>query len=333
MNRQALVPAGAPAEAFTEQNDYAAALLQRCAAENRIPAETLRTLRDGLHRAAGELAAAYTRGKSCTVTRTQAEAFYRSVFYQLDAALLPLRSDAAAVTALCSQPLDRLLQAGQTRILALYAQAKADFRRAYQLTEPFATMFFRSLLPQFADFTTKYDVRFQHDAFSPDGDYPLLGERQIPLKGVLGMAEYYRALLHEGELIRLFPADALHEIMRSYAAKFRTEPEMIAENIAELAVRQWLTAVLAGEPEAGMCLTVRAADADAVTAEYAGMPAEKLLRDAENAVQTHLAAHAGAECIAYLKAALPNLTAEMHRRITDGNLSAWLTMSSPSQES
>ena len=68
--------------------DYTLALLKRAAAEQTIPEERLEEIKEALHRAAGERAAAYTKGRSTTVTRKQAEAFYASVFCQLDAVLL-----------------------------------------------------------------------------------------------------------------------------------------------------------------------------------------------------------------------------------------------------
>ena len=77
--------------------DYSMHLLQYAAERSLLPPDMLLALRDGLHTAAAERAAQYTAGKSTTVTRKQAEAFYASVFTQLDAVLLALQSDAAAL--------------------------------------------------------------------------------------------------------------------------------------------------------------------------------------------------------------------------------------------
>ena len=318
-----------PGEPLPE-NGYTAALLYRCAADGSIPQEKLEEIRQTLLRTAGTNAAAYTKGRSCAVTRRQAEAFYRSVFYQLDAALLALHSDALAADALRTQPPERLLDAGQTRIMQLYAQAKTDFRRAWTLTEPYATMFFRALLPQFSAFCTQYDVRFGHDRFSPPEDYPLLGGRRTALAGVLGMSVYYAALCREGEMLSLLPAEEIRAVMTQYAGRFRTAPENIAENIAELIFRQQLAASLSGHPADS--LTVTAEDVHALTAEYAEQSDAALCRAAEAAVKALYAQKNPAVC-AYLCENLPAVTAEMHRRMTDGNLIGWIPACKPQAES
>lgn len=310
------------------QDGYSAALLYRCAADGSIPAETLEAIRQTLHRAAGEHAAAYTRGRSCAVTRKQAEAFYRSVFYQLDAALLALGSDSLAADALRTQAPERLLDAGQTRIMRLYEQAKTDFRRAWKLTEPFATSFFRALLPQFSAFCTQYDVRFGHDRFGPPEDYPLLGENRTALKGVLGLSAYYHGLMCEGEMLSLLPAERIRAVMQQYAARFRTAPENIAENIAELMLKQQLASVLAGH-EADS-LTVTAEDAAALTAEYAVQPESVLRSKAETAVRTLYGQHI--ELCSYICGALPAVVSEMHRRMKDGSLRGWIPACSEQAE-
>lgn len=319
MNPQTL-PAAASAAALPE-NGYSAALILRCAVSGKLPRQKLEALRAGLHRAAASRAAAYTKGRTGAVTRSQAEAFYRSVLYQLDAALLALPGDSAAEEALRTQPLDRLLEAGQMRILQCYDEAKARFREAYTLTAPYETVFFRGVLERFAYFCTEYDARFHPDAIAPESDYPLLGDRRITLPGVLGVHAYYTALLHEGRFLALFPQDAVRTLMTRYAARFRTAPEMIAENIAELVLRQWLGCLLSGG--SGMTLTLPSDAPERLTAEYAPLSAEMLLRDFQR-VLAGSPVSSDSEISACLADALPALADAAHSRMRDGRLTGWL---------
>ena len=99
---------------------------------------------------------------------------------QLGAVLAEMPSDAAAAEALRSQPLEKLLEAGQLRSLQLCDEAKNDFRSAYRLTAPFATALFKELLKGFEAFCTQYDARFRAGDVKAVPVYPLLGELPQP---------------------------------------------------------------------------------------------------------------------------------------------------------
>ena len=310
--------------------DYTAALLRRAAADGSVSAERLESVRTALHKAAAGNAAAFTKGRSSTVTRAQAEGFYRAVFYQLDAALLPMQSDAAALEALRSADIGTLLGTGQQHILAAYEQAKSAFRRAYRLTQPFETVFFRGLLDSFAAFCTQYDARFRADAVTLDEEYPLLGGRRVPLGGVLGAHFYYTALLHEGELLACFPAEEIRTMLRQYAARYRTTPDNVAENLADLVLRQWLAGALCGRTGLSMYLPEHAADilterrqlrsADALCEEMRALLFGSPLAEPEGAAE-------------YAAAALPQIAAGLYRHLTGGTAAAWIPASGMSTES
>ncbi|MBQ3940050.1 MAG: hypothetical protein II723_02970 [Oscillospiraceae bacterium] len=312
MNR--MIPAAPSAERLPAR-DYTVALLRRAAAEGCIPAERLEALRLALHKAAAANAAAYTRGRCSTVTRAQAEAFYRAVFYQLDAALLPLHSDSAALAALRDTEISRLLERGQQQILTAYAEAKEAFRRAYRLTQPFETVFFRGLLQPFAKFCTQYDARFEADAVTLDGEYPLLCRQPIPLGGVLGAHFYYTALLHEGELLSCFPAEEIHGMLTAYAARYLTTPDTIADNLAELVLRQWFGAALCGAD--GLTLYLPDGAADTLNDRFRYAAAESLCDGMRDCLMRSPLTEQGS-VIAYVQPLLPQIAAELHRFFTAG---------------
>ncbi|MBR6107354.1 MAG: hypothetical protein IKQ39_05025 [Oscillospiraceae bacterium] len=299
------------------RRDYTAALLRRAALTGSLSAERLQALRSELQNAAAERAAAYTRGRSTTVTRTQAEAFYQSVFCQLDAVLLEMPDDAQAEEALRSQPLSALLEAGRLRTLQLYDAAKSDFRTAYRLTEPYATAFFKELLTGFELFCTKYDARFRAFDTKVEYVYPLLGGVQHPESGVIGTAGYYRALRLEGEFLSSLNTADMREMLMRYAEKFRTEPQMIAENLADLALRHLLVNALAGAQ--GICVTASAADA--VQAQCSGMSPETIAETVRGVLPD-----AGTELNSYLSAQLPAMAETLHARLRAGTLSGWLAV-------
>lgn len=314
---QIMIQNHAPEQEPLPRRDYTMALLSRAALTGSIPAERLKELRTALQKAAAERAEAYTRGRSTTVTRAQAEAFYQSVFCQLDAVLLEMPDDAQAEAALRTQDPAALLEAGQLRTLQLYEAAKADFRAAYRLTEPFATSFFKELLTGFELFCTKYDARFRAFDTKVDRVYPLLCEQQIPETGVIGTAKYYRALRLEGVFLSGLDREQMQDLMQRYAEKFLTSPQMIAENLADLALRHIAVNALAGEKG----VRVTAENAEAVQARCSGMTPQALAEALRGALPDD-----GAETADYLAAQLPAMAETLHSRLTADTLSGWLAL-------
>lgn len=303
--------------------DYTMALLIRAAEQGTIPLPRLEEIRTALHRAAAERAAAYTNGRSTTVTRAQAEAFYASVLCQLDTVLLMMQSDAQAEHALRTLPLPELLEKGQLVTLHLYEEAKDRFRQAYKLTKPVMISFFAALLKDFERFCTQYDARFRAGDTKTTFSYPLLSEEAITEPGVLGVHRYYTALLREGELLRCFAPADVQAMMTNYAEAYRTVPDMIAENIAELVLRHWMLRALCGD---SACITaVSQSLCETVAERYAAYPAETLAQDMQNAVENSAFAENPA-LLAYIEAALPPLAAEMHSRFSAGRLAGWIAV-------
>ena len=300
--------------------DYTMHLLQSASENGLLPPETLNALRDGLHKAAAERAAQYTAGKSTTVTRRQAEAFYASVFTQLDAALLTLDSDADALEALHTQPLTALLEQGAVLTIRAYESAKELFRRAWKLTKPVQTSFFAALLKDFELFCTRYDARFNakdtHVAFS----YPLLCGRQITENGAVGVCGYYASLCREGELLHLFPAEDICGMMQRYAARFLTTPDMIAENLAELVLRHWMIRLLCGQADFSAEVTPEMIAA--VQAEYGSLPPEMIADRLRQRIEPLLSPYSAV--MQYLADALPAFSAALHSRMEQNRLEGWL---------
>lgn len=318
-----LMQSGKPSAEPLPRADYTLALLTRAAAEQTLPTGKLEEIRTALHKAAADRAAAYTKGKSTTVTRKQAEAFYASVFCQLDAVLLELGSDRLAEDALRTKPLAELLEAGMLLTLQRYEEAKERFRQAYKLTAPVQTSFFHALLKDFEAFCTRYDARFRAADTKVSFSYPLLGDTKITEKGVAGVHRYYTALLHEGMFLHTHDTQEIRSLMRHYADNFRTSPDMIAENIAELVLRHRLIRCLCGETGSG--LTVTAEMPAQIEAEYAAVPqgqlTERLCRFTEQICADEPAA------AAYCKDAMPALAAVLHQRIGAGRVAGWLAVS------
>lgn len=317
-----IMQSGRTAAAPLPKADYTLALLTRAAAEQTIPAEKLEAIKTALHQAAADRAAAYTKGKSTTVTRKQAEAFYASVFCQLDAVLLELGSDQLAEDALRTKPLAELLNAGMLLTLQRYEEAKDRFRQAYKLTAPVQTAFFHALLKDFEAFCTRYDARFRAADTKVTFSYPLLGDAAITERGVAGVYRYYTALMYEGMLLHLHDTQAIRSLMQRYAENFRTSPDMIAENIAELVLRHRLIRCLCGETGSG--LTVTAEMPAQVEAEYAAIPQEQLTELLVRFTEQICADEP--EVAAYCKYAMPALAAALHHRIASNRVAGWLAI-------
>lgn len=311
-------------DAFSEplpHQDYSLHLLQYAAEHSLLDMNVLTTLRDGLHQAAAERAAQYTAGRSTTVTRKQAEAFYASVLTQLDAALLSLKSDSAALMALQTQSLTDLLEQGAMTTLQAYELAKEQFRKAYQLTKPVQTSFFHALLLDFEQFCTKYDARFHAKDTKVSFSYPLLCDRQLMENGAIGVCSYYTSLYIESEFLHCFDTEEICAMMQRYADLFRTTPDMIAENIAELVLRHWAIHLLCGL--SGFSVTISPEAIETVQAECHSMPAAHLAKQLRQSIAANLdAAHPAV--IQYLTAALPDFVTMMQARMEQERLAGWL---------
>ena len=301
--------------------DYTMRLLQL----EDLSAARQSELRDAIAQEVSERAAQFTGGRSTTVSRKQAEKFYAAVFFQLDAALLSYEDDELARNALRVTPVRKLLEAGAQRILTLYGEAKADFREAYTLTAPFQTSFFHDLLSGFQRFTTEYDARFHAKEVREYVEfcYPLMSGQMPDEDGLIAVHAYYRALRLEGEFLRIFPITAVQGLMKRYAARFLTTPDMIAENIAELVFRHWITGVLTGTAGEDP-LTIPQKAAEILTAQYAGRSINDLHSAMLDAADTLPGTPGNSDMQEYLHDALPFLAAELHSHIEKGNLGGWL---------
>lgn len=322
MSMHDIVLSGAERPEFS-QRDYAMQVIDWCVRTGRLGAEQQDLLRTVLSQEAAARAAQFTAGRSTTVSRKQAEAFYASVFCQLDAALMMLGDDEMAADALCTLPFSVLLERGAQRIIALYEEAKADFRTAYSLTAFAQTSFFHDLLRGFERFTTEYDARFHaKDAEKyVDFCYPLLSGKMPDADGIFAVHAYYHALRFESEFLQRFPAEDVKNLMQRYAARFLTTRDMIAENIAELVFRHWITGQLTGTAE-GVLLPEGAADE--MIAEYSGRSEDDLRAAMERAVRTSPVTQENEGMRQYLlEEAVPAVSAAMYPRITDGNLAGW----------
>ena len=309
-----------PAGALPKKG-YTVALLQRCMERGVISQERQEALRLALHRAVSERAAAYTKGRMTTVTKQQAEAFYVSVLYQLDAALLAMDSDETAAEALCHADITKLLDAGMMQLLRCYEEAKDAFRHAYALTKPFATVFFRELLNDFARFTTNYDARFHADAVKVNVVYPLMGDRRIELPGLLGMHAYYTALDCEGRILSAFPRAQIIGMMKCYAKRYLTSWDMIAESIADLVMRQWLCRALLGDPSAELTLPP---DAEEQLEERLALVPEERLAEQMRQVLAQSVLADDEDVLRYCMEAVPHYAESLHRRIAEKHLHAWI---------
>lgn len=301
--------------------EYTMELLHRAAENGLLPDSKLLEIRSGLQNAVQERANMYTAGRSSTVTVTQAKAFYSSILHQLDAVLLLLPDDAAALETLRSRSLEELLQAGQQRILTLYEQAKTDFRAAYPVMEPFMTHHFQDLLKSFTVFCTQYDARFHADAQIVERVYPLLGGTRIPQNGILGTAAYYAALRRESELLLYFPQEAVLDVMKRHASRYLMAVSNIPDSVADLVFRQYLAAVLTDRDADSLCVDAEAADR--LTAEFRGHPEAELRVEAELTLSRF--ADNAALC-GYLKNAVPAVVKSMQYSIDAGQLSRWLIL-------
>ena len=303
------------------RKDYTLHLLQYAAANDLLPAERLGTIRDELHKAAAERAAQYTAGKSTTVTRKQAEAFYDSVFTQLDAVLLTAPSDADALEELRTAPLSELLEQGAMLTIHAYEFAKEHFRKAYRETKPVQTSFFRALLKDFEQFCTKYDARFRAKDTKITYSYPLLCGRQIPENGAVGVCRYYAALSTEADFLCCFDPEDIRAMMTRYAQRYLTSPDMIAENIAELVLRHWVIRLLCGAE--GFSAAVSSDMIEAVQAEYGSLPAEQLCDLIRGKLEAQLLP-VHQPILDYLAEMIPAFAEAMHGRMTQNRLEGWL---------
>ena len=302
--------------------NYTGGLLIRASELGLIPDSKLMEIRNDLQKCALELAERFTLGRSNTISAFQAGAIYRSILLQIDAVLLMLPDDKAAIEMLSQKTVRELQTAGQQRVLTLYEQAKTDFRKAYDLMQPFMTDFYHQLLEKFALFCTKYDAQYNADKQIIDRIYPLLGEKQIPESGVIGAARYYAGLRMDAEFLHLFPQDKVLEIMKRHASRYLMTPSSIPDSVADLVFRQYLAAELAGED--GHSLRVSADAADRLTAEFADRSETDIRVEAELALSGFASEPA---LYAYLKEAVPLVIRSMLRALQNGKISQWLIVS------
>ena len=182
------------------------------------------------------------------------------------------------------------------------------------------TSFFQALLKDFEAFCTRYDARFRAADTKVTFSYPLFGDTKITERGVIGVHRYYTALMYEGKLLQLFDTQEIRGLMRRYAENFRTSPDMIAENIAELVLRHRLIRCLCGETGNG--LTVTHEMAAQVEAKFAAAPQEQLNEMLCRFTEQFCAAEPAVA--AYCKDAMPALTAAWHQRIAAGRVAGFL---------
>jgi len=301
--------------------EYTMELLCRAAETGSIPDSRLIEIRNGLQKAVQERANMYTAGRSNTVTAEQAKAFYSSILHQLDAVLLLLPDDTAATEMIQQRPLEELLQAGQQRILALFEQAKTDFRAAYPAMEPFMTRHFQELLKSFTVFCTRYDARFHADTKIIDYIYPLIGGKRIMQRGVLGVAAYYAALRRECEFLQCFSQQSVLDVMKRHASRYLMAVSSIPDSVAELVLRQYLAASLTDLDADSLCVSDDAAER--LIADYAGHPEAELRLDAEMTLSRF---SDQAALFAYLKETLPAVVKSMQHSIDAGQLNHWLLL-------
>ncbi len=236
------------------EEDYTATLLQRASLDGSISNERAVEIRDDLAKAVSERAFAFTKGRSTTVTKEQAEDFWKSVFYQLDVVLLALRDDNMALDALRTRPVSELLAAGETQIIGLYEGAKEHFRAAYAGMKPYITMLFSSLVDDFAEFCKNYDARFHARDLNIAFIYPLMGGHFVENRDLRGVYRYYLSLRHESAILAQFPQSEVRTLLRRYAEKYLTKPDLLAENITEIVLLHGLCSDITGCPDHSLAL-------------------------------------------------------------------------------
>ena len=323
MTEELIRYAGSEAHPPVSHRDYTMGLLQRAAETGCIAENRLLALREELHQAATDRAVSYTGGLSGTVSRKQAQAFYQSLFCQLDAVLLEAGSDETALQMLRDLPLQKLLDGGQMIMFRCYEEAKDAFRRAFRMAGSYQTYFFHSLLPGFSQFSAQYDARYDAAHTYVDFAYPLLSGIEPTESGVLGVYRYYTGLLREAELLAKFDETSLWEMLRGYAAKYLTSADQIAENIAELALLHWFTAALGGG-DMQFTADVTAEQAARMHARFCYSKPEDLEKAMRSVLEAALPD--APEIAAYAAAALPALTVRLHSRITADQLGILLVI-------
>lgn len=305
--------------------NYTANLLGIAATAGLIPEPRLLEIRQVLHTEAGNRARSFINGATGSVSRAQAEDFYASVLCQLDAALLALHDDRRALDALCQLPVGKLLDAGLTATMQYFETAKEKFRAAYPVLERYGTFLTRELLVDFEKFITKYDARWHATRTYVQFGYPLLGRPQIPeggdANGAAGVCLYYTALENEARILQCFEHKELLLLYGIYAIFYRTTPSNIADNLVEIALRNWLTASLAhGSPVQTVRIT--GDDISQVQACYGGTPANRLTEIFDELLAGSMFAQEEG-LVSYIQAALPDMAAQFVTRLSAGTLDMW----------
>lgn len=271
MNEPELVLPFSPSE--VDRVHYAASLLQLGAP--LLTPDQQGAIKAGLDDAFVETAAQFTKRASSTLPRRQAERLYESVVYQLDAALRSYPGDTAALRALQTVPVSRLLQQGQRLILAECETVRQLFEAARALRQTPAIPEYDFVMEDaYSQFAAGYSARFDATNCIADINYPLMGRPAyaLPEEGVHYMRAYYTALLRENEFCALFDAGERLWLLRQYGALFHTPFPELLFNIAEVVYRNFLVCALCGKPEFSLRLSER--DLEHVYAAFSGATLE-----------------------------------------------------------
>lgn len=231
-----------------DTRQYTLSLLAACNAQNLLSEARQQTLKAALDAAFLETAAQFTKRDSGSLSETLAEQLYAAVLYRMDAFLLSMPPE-QAVEALQTMPPEAMLEQGADRILRLFEETKAIFRKLYPLRYALpVSEYQRTIHEVFDSFCKGYNARFDARFLCASIDYPLLGRSAyaIPLEGVLYMHCYYRSLLLEHMFLRTLPEDDIRACVTAYARHTRCPMAELPCNLTELVLQRVLLNALAG---------------------------------------------------------------------------------------
>ncbi len=291
-----------------DTRQYTLSLLAACNAQNLLSEARQQTLKAALDAAFLETAAQFTKRDSGSLSEALAEQLYAAVLYRMDAFLLGMPPE-QAVDALQTMPPEAMLEQGTDRILRLFEETKAIFRKLYSLRYDLpVSEYQRTMHKVFDSFCKNYHARFDARSLCASIDYPLLGRSAyaIPLEGVLYMHCYYRSLLLEHMFLRTLPEDGIRACVAAYARHTRCPMAELPGNLTEPVLQRVLLNALSGA-----ATPLQTPDYAALSRQLRGKEAGALLAETEVACSPRMEALPKPVQV-YLRAYLPQFSLQLH---------------------
>lgn len=218
-----------------DEHRYAESLLERAAQlgmlDDAFRQRFLRFLRERL--------IAYSGGRSRSMRRETALSIAESTLFTLSAHLTAFEP-LDALAQLSNHSLDESFSAGKLRVCEQLRAAELFYRIERCKPIPFASDLLRDTLEGgLSGFFQLYNPEYGAHEIHITADYPVLFDPQ-GWRGIEFIRRYLDQLALENRFLRLLVPDDLHQSLARYAAKNRSTPHALCDNLCLIALSNLL---------------------------------------------------------------------------------------------